>query len=85
MIQITDDVSKGILISCARCEVNMPDATLVRAVERLAQAGEQAGFSVENMIHMLNAGLTVETLLDIIDQGLRASTERTRCSSHWII
>lgn len=41
---------------------------LVRAVEKLAQAGEQAGLSVEEMIRILNAGVTVECLLDLIER-----------------
>jgi hypothetical protein len=32
-------------------------------------AGEQGGFSVEDMIQILNAGISVETLLDLIDQA----------------
>jgi hypothetical protein len=63
----------------------MQEPILFRAVERIAQAGEQAGFSVENMIYMLNAGVTVETLLNIIEQRLRPSPEATGLSSRWII
>ncbi len=44
----------------------MPNNTLERAVCKLAIAGEQAGFSVEQMIEFLNAGLSVEGLLDLI-------------------
>jgi hypothetical protein len=36
------------------------------AIYKLAIAGEQAGFTVEQMIHLLNHGLAVETLLDLI-------------------
>jgi hypothetical protein len=50
----------------------MQQPTLIRAVEKLAQAGEKAGFSVEDMIRMLNAGLTVATLLEIIERSLHA-------------
>jgi hypothetical protein len=39
---------------------------LMRAIHRLAVAGEQAGFSVEHMIRLLNDGLTVEALLELI-------------------
>ena len=63
----------------------MQRPTLVRAVERLAQAGERAGFSVENMIQMLNAGVTVEVLLDLIERGLQASPMETGRSSRWIM
>jgi hypothetical protein len=33
---------------------------VVEAVHKLAVAGEQAGFSFEQMIQLLNAGITVE-------------------------
>jgi hypothetical protein len=35
------------------------------AIGELAIAGEQAGFCVEQMVGLLNDGLTVETLLDL--------------------
>ena len=44
----------------------MQKKKLERAICKLAIAGEQAGFSVEQMIDFLNAGLTVERLLDLI-------------------
>ena len=44
----------------------MPKDTLERAVCKLAIAGEQAGYSVEQMIDFLNSGLSVEGLLDLI-------------------
>jgi hypothetical protein len=37
------------------------------AIERLAAAGEQAGFSVPELIVMLRAGMSLETLLDVIE------------------
>jgi hypothetical protein len=43
---------------------------LSSAIERLARAGEQAGFSVEEMIEMLNAGLSIAALLDTISYSL---------------
>jgi hypothetical protein len=39
-------------------------------IERLARAGEQAGFSVEQMIWMLNAGVSIGALLDMISYSL---------------
>ena len=39
---------------------------LASIIERLARAGEQAGFSVEEMIEMLNAGVSIGALLDMI-------------------
>lgn len=42
------------------------------AVDKLAIAGERAGFSVEQLIRLLNAGMTVEALLDLIAMRLMA-------------
>ena len=39
---------------------------LQQSIAKLAMAGEQAGFSVEQMIELLSAGLSVATLLDLI-------------------
>ena len=47
-------------------ENTSPKQSLTRAVGKLAVAGEQAGFTLEQMIQLLNDGLTVEALLDII-------------------
>jgi hypothetical protein len=52
-----------------------------RAVEKLAHAGEQAGFTVKDMIRLLNAGLSVETLLDLIERSLQVAPR----SSRWIM
>jgi hypothetical protein len=62
----------------------MQQPTLV-VVEKLADAGEQAGFSVKDMIRMLNAGLTVETLLDIIERNLQPPSPEPLRSSRWIM
>lgn len=48
----------------------MEKPSLATSVCKLAMAGEQAGFTVEQMIRLLNAGITVETLLDIIERRL---------------
>ena len=37
----------------------------------LAIAGEQAGISFHEIIHMLSTGMTVETLLNFIESRLR--------------
>jgi hypothetical protein len=44
----------------------MQRPSTAQTVYKLAIAGEQAGFSIEEMIQMLNAGITVETLLHLI-------------------
>ena len=38
---------------------------LIGAIRKLALAGEQAGFSVEEMIELLKTDASVETLLDL--------------------
>ncbi len=44
----------------------MNNKALVSGIAKLAKAGQQAGFTVEQMIQLLNAGLDVETLVDVI-------------------
>ena len=39
----------------------MEHPVLARAIEKFAAAGEKAGFTVEQMIQILNAGVGVET------------------------
>ncbi|HEX3323327.1 MAG TPA: hypothetical protein VHR84_21670 [Terriglobales bacterium] len=43
---------------------NHPD--LLDSAEKLAVAGEQAGFTISQMVDLLSAGLTVDTILDLI-------------------
>ena len=62
----------------------MDRPSLAVSVCKLAMAGGQAGFSVEQTIRLLNAGMTVETLLDIIERRLGAAAPEGR-SSRWII
>ena len=66
----------------------MEKPSLLAAVGKLAIAGEQAGFSLEQMIELLDQGLTVETLLDLISWRLQAPREPmvpVGCSSGWIV
>jgi len=44
----------------------MDKPTLVSGIAKLATAGQQAGFSLEQMIRLLDAGLGVEGLIDLI-------------------
>jgi hypothetical protein len=46
--------------------VTMENPSLVLAISKLAAAGEQAGFTLEQMIDLLDHGLEVETLLELI-------------------
>jgi hypothetical protein len=66
----------------------MANPSLVLAISKLAAAGEQAGFSLEQMIDLLDAGLEVETLLELICWRLRGvplpPRVTTRSSAHWV-
>jgi hypothetical protein len=44
-----------------------PDQSVYGVIERLVEAGEQAGFTVPDLILMLNGGTTLESLLDVIE------------------
>lgn len=66
----------------------MEKPTLVTAVNKLAMAGEQAGFSLEQMIEMLNSGLSVATLLDLISwrlNGCQVHPPAPSRSSCWMM
>ena len=66
----------------------MEKPTLVTAVNKLAMAGEQAGFSLEQMIEMLNSGLSVATLLDLISwrlHGCQVYSPAPSRSSCWMM
>jgi hypothetical protein len=39
---------------------------LIAAIRKLASTGEQADFSVEEMIELLKTGVSVETLLNLV-------------------
>jgi len=43
------------------------------AIERLVQAGEQVGLSVQDLIRMLKAGMSLEALLDLIEIRMTAT------------
>ena len=63
----------------------MDCAVLARAIEKFAAAGRETGFSVEQMIQILNAGVGVETLLDIIARMLVGKPNFQCGSSRWIM
>jgi hypothetical protein len=48
----------------------LPHPGLVSAVSKLALVGQRAGFSIDEIIRMLNGGLTVEELLELIELRL---------------
>ncbi len=64
----------------------MARASLMIAIGKLAIAGEQAGFTIEQMIDLLNCGLPVETLLELIAWRLEGSQSPLpfgNASSNW--
>jgi len=63
----------------------MEQPVITTAIEKLVRAGEQAGFSVEQMIQLLQMGASVETLLSLIELRLSPPTASPRRASHWIM
>ena len=63
----------------------MKKPSTAATVYKLSVAGEQAGFSLEQMIQMLNAGITVETLLHLIELRLDEADPSPPRSSRWIM
>ena len=61
----------------------MATPSLQTSIAKLAIAGEQAGFTVEQMIRLLNAGVTVEGLISLIERRLPVNPEPLR-SSRWV-
>ena len=48
----------------------MENPTLLAALKKLVEAGEQAGIGVEQMIRILEAGFSVEDVLRLIAERL---------------
>jgi len=65
----------------------MAASSIAASIFKLAVAGEQAGFTLEQMIELLNAGLTVKSLLRMIEQKLaRASAYTEQLGfSRWVM
>lgn len=49
------------------------DENVYLAIERLVRAGEQVGFTVHDLIRMLNSGTTLESLFDLIEVRMAGS------------
>jgi hypothetical protein len=58
--------------------------TMMTVVEKFVRAGEQAGFTVEQMIQLLQTGASVEDLLRMIEWRLSPAAVEPR-SSRWIM
>ena len=63
----------------------MERTELTHTVYRLAVAGEEAGFSLDDMIQLLNAGLTVLALLNLIEWRLGQAESRTPSVTRWLM
>ncbi|HXJ91151.1 MAG TPA: hypothetical protein VMS18_30365 [Candidatus Binatia bacterium] len=66
----------------------MAKPSLTKAIEKLAAAGGQAGFSVEQMIEMLNSGVSIETLIELISLRLgvlHTSPPTPVSSTRWVM
>jgi hypothetical protein len=65
----------------------MESPSLVLAISKLAVAGEQAGFTLEQMIDLLNDGVSVATLLELIAWHLHGAPLPLEFSprSHWVM
>ncbi len=65
----------------------MARASLMIAIGKLAIAGEQAGFTIEQMIDLLDSGLAVETLLELIAwrlEGSQSASAFVNSNSNWV-
>jgi len=52
------------------------EVSVYEAIERLTQAGKEAGFDAHDLIQMLDRGMTFEELLELIEskmEGLQAA------------
>jgi hypothetical protein len=52
--------------------------SLIAAIHKLAMAGEDAGFTLEQMIELLNSGLSVENLIELIAWRLNCNEDSLR-------
>jgi len=55
----------------------------MHSIGQLAIAGEQAGFTIEDMIALLNSGLSLETLIDLITVRLESLEGRGRSDTEY--
>ncbi len=62
----------------------MEHQSLVVAIGKLAIAGQQAGFSLEQVIQLLDAGLSVESLIELIAWRFE-SHGQSAVSSNWAV
>ena len=75
---------KDICNSLIRGE-QMENPSLQTAINKLAIFGERAGFGVEQMIQILNAGISMDTLLQLIASNLEVKKPAAPSSPRWIM
>lgn len=63
----------------------MEQPSFAQSLAKLAIAGEQAGISFHEIIHMLSTGVTVETLLNLIEWRLRNPDRTAGRSLRWVM
>ena len=59
--------SQSLVEECFSTLGEAHDENVYGAIERLVQAGEQAGFTVHDLTRMLNSGITLESLFEVIE------------------
>lgn len=64
---------------------DLENSSLITAIKKLVSFGKQAGFTVDQMIEILNAGTSVEDLLRLIASNLDFEVETPRDFSPWIM
>ena len=72
--QKSDHFARGVI------RVKEQNPVLTMAVQKLALAGEQAGFTVQQMIEVLDTGMSVETFLDLVCSQIELSQSRPEIS-----
>ena len=65
-------------------EVTAMNVQLLTALSKLVVAGEQAGFSVDELIRLLNAGIGMEDILNLIALRLERREAGT-VATRWIM
>ena len=63
----------------------MATPSLVIAIGKLAAAGERAGFTLEEMIQLLDSGVSVATLLELISRRLEDLARPSPQRTHWVM
>ena len=63
----------------------MATPSLVRAIGKLAAAGERAGFTLEEMIQLLDSGVSVATLLELISRRLEDPAHPSPQHTHGVM